>query len=135
LEVIAVDDYSWADRLGSKQRLGGRSMTQVKVKFTTFEDYLSYSDQTPMEGRYELIDGELIELPPESESNIWVADNLQFLLAIAQVVSRRLIKTHACEIQVPVLQPKDSANRYPDLVVLRPEHLDRMKQRLKRCWC
>jgi hypothetical protein len=28
-------------------------MTQAKVKFTTFEEYLSYSDETPMEGRYE----------------------------------------------------------------------------------
>jgi Uma2 family endonuclease len=31
---------------------------------------------------------------------------------------------------VPILQPKDAANRYPDLVVLRPEHLDLMGRRL-----
>lgn len=105
-------------------------MTQAKEKFTTFEEYLSYSDRTPMEGRYELVDGELIELPPESELNIWIADNLQFLLAIAKVVSRRLIKTHACEVQVPVLQTKDAANRYPDLVILRPEHLELSQRRL-----
>jgi Uma2 family endonuclease len=83
-----------------------------------------------LEGRYELVDGELIELPPESEPNIWIADNLQFLLAIAKVGSRRLIKTHACEVQVPVLQPKDSANRYPDLVILRLEHLELSRRRL-----
>jgi Uma2 family endonuclease len=71
-----------------------------------------------------------VELPPESEPNIWIADNLQFLLAIAKVVSRRRIKTHACEVQVPVLQPKDAANRYPDLVVLRPEHLELSQRRL-----
>jgi len=105
-------------------------MTQAKVKFTTFEEYLSYSDETPMEGRYELINGELVELPPESEPNSWIADNLQFLLAIANVVPRRLIKTHACELQVPVLQLKDAANRYPDLVVLRPEHLELTQRRL-----
>lgn len=105
-------------------------MTQSKVKFTTFEEYLSYSDETSMEGRYELIDGELVELPPESEPNNWVADNLQFLLAITNIVSQRLIKTHSCEVQVPVLQPKDSANRYPDLVVLRPEHLELTQRRL-----
>jgi Uma2 family endonuclease len=105
-------------------------MTQAKVKFTTFEEYLSYSDEMDMEGRYELIDGELVELPPESEPNNFVADNLQFFLAIAKVVSRRLIKTHTCEIQVPILQPKDSANRYPDLVILRPEHLELTQRRL-----
>lgn len=105
-------------------------MTQAKVKFTTFEEYLSYSDQMDMEGRYELIDGKLVELPPESEPNNFVADNLQFLLAIAKVVSRRLIKTHTCEIQVPILQPKHPANRYPDLVILRPEHLELTQRRL-----
>jgi Uma2 family endonuclease len=105
-------------------------MTQAKVKFTTFEEYLSYSDETPMDGRYELVDGALVELPPESEPNNWIADNLQFLLAIANIFSRRLIKTHSCEIQVPVLQPKDAANRYPDLVVLRPEHLELTQRRL-----
>jgi Uma2 family endonuclease len=105
-------------------------MTQAKVRFNSFDEYLSYSDKTPMEGFYELIDGELIELPPESELNNWIADNLQFLFAITQVVSRRLIKTHSCEVQVPVLQPKDAANRYPDLVVLRPEHLQLTQRRL-----
>ncbi|MBV8887976.1 MAG: hypothetical protein JO235_28810 [Chroococcidiopsidaceae cyanobacterium CP_BM_RX_35] len=44
-------------------------MTQAKVKFTTFEEYLSYSNETDMEGRYELINWELVELPPESELN------------------------------------------------------------------
>ncbi|WOB44195.1 Uma2 family endonuclease [Thermoleptolyngbya oregonensis NK1-22] len=105
-------------------------MTQAKAKFATFEEYLTYSDAAPLEGRYELIDGELIELPPESEPNNWIADNLQFLLAIAHLFPRRLIKTHALELQVPVLQPKDAANRYPDLVVLRPEHLELTQRRL-----
>ncbi|GAB4459061.1 MAG: Uma2 family endonuclease [Elainellaceae cyanobacterium] len=105
-------------------------MTQAKAKFATFEEYLAYSDATPLEGRYELIDGELVELPPESEPNNWIADNLQFLLAIAHLFPRRLIKTHVLELQVPVLQPKDAANRYPDLVVLRPEHLALTQRRL-----
>lgn len=38
-------------------------MTQANVKLITFEEYLSYSDETQMEGRYELINGELVELP------------------------------------------------------------------------
>lgn len=103
-------------------------MTQARVKFSTFEEYLSYSDETPMEGRHELIDGELVELPPESEPNNWIALNLRDYLI--QVVHRRLVRVHMCEVQVPVLRPKDSANRYPDLVVLRPEHLTLTQRRL-----
>lgn len=83
-----------------------------------------------MEGRYELIDGELVELLPESESNNWIANYLQFLLAATKITPLRLIRIHALELQVPVLQPKDSANRYPDLVVLRPEHLELTQRRL-----
>lgn len=78
----------------------GKAMTQAGVRFTTFEEYLSHSAQMPLEGRYEWVDGVLVELPPESELNIWVADNLQFLLAIARLIPRRLIKTHTCEVQV-----------------------------------
>ena len=103
-------------------------MTQAQVKFNSFEEYLSYSDETPMEGRYELIDGALVELPPESEPNNWIALNLRDYLI--QVVSRRLVRVHALELQVPVLQPRDAANRYPDLVVLRPEHLQLTQRRL-----
>jgi Uma2 family endonuclease len=105
-------------------------MTQARLKFASFEEYLVYSDQMELEERYELIDGELVELPPESELNGWIADNLQFLLGISKVVPRRLIKTHSCELQVPVLRPKDAANRYPDLVILRPEHLELTQRRL-----
>ncbi len=47
-------------------------MTQAQVKFTTFEDYLFYSDETPIEGRYELINGELVELPYQFNSAIYL---------------------------------------------------------------
>jgi Uma2 family endonuclease len=103
-------------------------MTQAKAKFTTFEDYLSYSNDMDMEGFYELIDGELVELPPESEENNWLALNLRDYLI--RVVRRRLVRVHACEVQVPVLQPGDAANRFPDLVVLRQEHLELTQRRL-----
>ncbi|WP_017300429.1 Uma2 family endonuclease [Nodosilinea nodulosa] len=105
-------------------------MAQAKVTFTTFEDYLAYSDGQTTEQRYQFIDGELVELPPESEPNDFVADSLQFYLAIANVVPRRLVKTHTCEVQVPVLQLGDPANRFPDLVVLRNEHLALTQRRL-----
>jgi Uma2 family endonuclease len=105
-------------------------MTQAQVKLASFEEYLAYSDSTPLEGRFELVEGELVELPPESEPNNWLANYLQFLLVAANVAPLRLIKIHALELQVPVLQPNDAANRYPDLVVLRPEHLELTQRRL-----
>jgi Uma2 family endonuclease len=83
-----------------------------------------------MEGPYELIEGELVELQPESEPNNWIANYLQFLLVAAKVAPLRLIKIHSLELQVPILQTADSANRYPDLVVLRPEHVALMQRRL-----
>lgn len=103
-------------------------MPQTRTRFNSFEEYLSYSDEMELEGRYELVNGELVELPPESELNDWIATNLRDQLG--QFIWRRLIKTHTCEVQVPVLQPKDAANRYPDLVVLRPEHLELTQRRL-----
>jgi Uma2 family endonuclease len=101
-------------------------MTQAKPRFATFEEYLSYSED--LEGRFQLIDGELIELPPESPENDFFALNLRDLLI--RIVHSWLVRVHTCEVQVPVLQLKDAANRYPDLVVLRPEHLDLMVHRL-----
>ncbi len=104
-------------------------MTQARVKFTTFEDYLSYSDETAMEGRYELINGELVELPPESRLNSTIAVRI-LLVLMAAGIPVELIHPGKCEVQVPVLQPGDAANRYPDLVVLREEHLEQTQRRL-----
>jgi Uma2 family endonuclease len=42
-------------------------MIQVHKRKLTFEEYLSYEDST--DNRYELIDGELVTLPPESGLN------------------------------------------------------------------
>ena len=105
-------------------------MAYTQAKFATFEDYLAHSDEMALVGRFQFIDGELVELPPESEPNDFVADNLQFYLAMANLFSRRLVKTHTCEVQVPVLHPKDPANRFPDLVILREEHLVLTQRRL-----
>jgi Uma2 family endonuclease len=103
-------------------------MIQAKNRKLTFEEYLNYKDST--DNRYELIDGELIALPPESGLNYFIAMELFWLLAVAEVVPRRLIKIHACEIQVPVLRFSDAANRYPDLVILREEHWELTQNRL-----
>jgi Uma2 family endonuclease len=105
---------------------GAVAMTQAKPRFATFAEYLSYSED--LEGRFHLIDGELCELPPESERNDWIALILRDYLI--RVVSRRLIRLGKCEIQVPVLQRGDTQNRFPDLVVLREEHLELTQRRL-----
>lgn len=42
----------------------------------------------------------------------------------------RLIKTHNCEVQVAVLRSGDAANRYPDSIVLEPEHIPLTANRL-----
>ncbi|MCC5663220.1 Uma2 family endonuclease [Nostoc sp. CHAB 5784] len=93
----------------------------------TFEQYLEIDDGT--ENRYELVDGRLIELPPESEPNTSLANYL-FLLLVSAGMPFRRVQPHACELQVPVLEAGDPANRYPDLVILREEHLELTRKRL-----
>jgi Uma2 family endonuclease len=105
-------------------------MTQTKLRFASFEEYLAWSDapENYMEGRYELVDGELVELMPEAEPNLAIATFLLVSLINAGI-TMRLIMQGACEVQVPVLQPGDAANRYPDLLVLREEHIPLMTKR------
>lgn len=102
-------------------------MTVAKPRFSTFEAYLTYDDGT--DNRYELINGELVELPPEAEPNSAITTFLLVALMNAGV-SLRLIKPYTCEIQVPVIQTGDTQNRYPDLVVLREQHLALTQKRL-----
>jgi Uma2 family endonuclease len=99
-----------------------------KPRKLTFEEYLQYEDDT--DNRYELIDGELVPLPPESPENDFIAQELFWLFALARLAPRQLIRPHTCEIQVPILQPGDAANRYPDVVVLCEEHSSLMQRRL-----
>lgn len=96
-------------------------MIKSHKRILTFEEYLSYEDDT--DNRYESIDGELIELSPESEPNCFIARYLLFVFVSQGLVPLRLISSHECEIQVPVLRSGDAANRYPDLIILAPEHI------------
>ena len=96
-------------------------MTQTVAKpKLTFEEYLSYDDGT--DNRYELVDGELVALPPESEVNDFIALYLRDRL-IAFVGGRRI--RNRCELQIT-----HSASRYPDLVVLKKEHIELTRTRL-----
>lgn len=97
------------------------------VQRLTFQQYLEQNTDT--DRRCELVDGRLIEWPPESEPNTSLA-NFLFLQLVNAGLPFRQIQPHACELQVPVLRPGDPANRYPDLTLLRPEHLELTRQRL-----
>jgi Uma2 family endonuclease len=104
-------------------------MTQAKLRFTTFDQYFEWSSAQSDSVRYELIDGELIELAPESGINDRIANYL-FLKLVQAGVPFQLISPGKCEVQVRALQPKDAQNRYPDLTVLREEHLALTQKRL-----
>ncbi|NES18144.1 MAG: Uma2 family endonuclease [Symploca sp. SIO3E6] len=95
-------------------------MTRTPVKLT-FEQYLEYDDGT--DNRYEVFDGELRPMPPESEENGWIADWLRD--EFTQFIKRRLVKVDRYELQVL----GKTQNRFPDLVVLRPEHLELTRKR------
>jgi Uma2 family endonuclease len=102
-------------------------MIQTQPRKLTFKEYLNYEDNT--DNRYELIDGELVPLPPESGLNVSIANYL-FLVLVNAGIPFQLVYPHACEVQVAILQPGDAANRYPDLIVLREEHWGLTQNRL-----
>lgn len=95
-------------------------MVKIPTKLT-FAEYLEYEDGT--DNHYELVNGELVKVPPESELNGWIATWLRD--EFVQFIKRRLVRVNAYEIQVL----GNTQNRYPDLVVLRNEHLELTKKR------
>jgi len=100
----------------------------------SFEDYLQLDAEDWVrlglpEGRCEFVDGEIVELPPESGVNDAIANKL-FLLLVQVGIPFSLVRPGKCEVEVPVVQAKDARTRFPDLVVLRPEHLPLVERRL-----
>ena len=96
-------------------------MVQIKPRFFSFEEYLSYDDGT--ENLYELFNGELIEVPPESGENVQIANRLFLVFALLLGTDR--VRGHGLELEVRG-EPK---NRYPDLTIIREEHLQLLKKR------
>lgn len=105
---------------------GAIAMTYTKK--LSFEDYLALRD-TGFEGLAELIDGELVELPPESGINTEIAA-IWFAALLSSGVNILHLKMGNCEIQTPVLAPGDAANRFPDVVVIREEHRSLTQRRM-----
>jgi Uma2 family endonuclease len=96
-------------------------MVQSKPRFLSFEDYLTYEDGSGL--LYELFNGELIPVPPESGENVEIAGAL--FLAFVAILGRKRVRGHGLELEVRG-EPK---NRYPDLTVLREEHIALLKPR------
>ena len=94
-------------------------MVQAKTRPQTFDDYLIHCKD--MEARYELTNGELIALPPESDANVIIARAMD--RALSELVGFRRVRTHQLALEMPG-QPK---NRFPDITVLLPEHLEQLK--------
>jgi Uma2 family endonuclease len=86
--------------------------SQAKV-FTT-EEYLAYDDGT--DTRYELVDGMLVEMPPESPANCTLGKMIFFELA--KHVPLTLLHYKDIEIEVSGRRAKV---RLPDLLVLNEE--------------
>jgi Uma2 family endonuclease len=87
-------------------------MTTTTKRFTLAE-YLDYDDGT--DKRYELVNGELIEMPSESELNNAIA--IFLLLTFAQLIRGKLLR-RGTEI---VVSGSRATTRVPDLLVLTEE--------------
>ena len=96
-------------------------MVQAKPRFLSFEEYLAYDDGP--EVLSELFNGELMPMPPESGENVEIAGAL--FLAFVAIVGRKRVRGQGLELEVRG-EPK---NRYPDLTILREEHVELLKPR------
>ncbi len=68
-------------------------MLITKPRFETFAEYLQYEDNS--EGLYELFNGELIEMPPESGLNFQIANRLFLVFALMLGTDR--VRGHGLE--------------------------------------
>ncbi len=96
-------------------------MIQTKHRFLSFDEYLSYDDGT--ENLYELFNGELIEVPPDSGLNVQIANRLFLVLALLLGTDR--VHGHGLELEVR----GEPRNRYPDLTIIRTEHIEQLQRR------
>ncbi len=88
-------------------------MTTVTKKLT-LEEYLAYDDGT--DTKYELVDGELVEMPPESDKNNLIS--LYLLSEFLKFVPIQLIRHKDTEI---VVTGNRTRVRLPDLMILTEE--------------
>jgi Uma2 family endonuclease len=86
----------------------------LATKKLTFEEYLAYDDNT--DTRYELVNGELVVMPPESRLNARIA---MFLISeFLKFVPFRLICCKDTEIEI---SGRFAQTRLPDIMILSEE--------------
>jgi Uma2 family endonuclease len=90
-------------------------------RFESFEEYLDYTDDNNR--LYELFNGELVQVPPESGFNIGIAN---FLLAFfLPIVGHLRVRAHGLELEVN----GEPRNRYPDFTIIKTEHIEQLRSR------
>ncbi|MBF2028919.1 MAG: Uma2 family endonuclease [Oscillatoriales cyanobacterium C42_A2020_001] len=89
-------------------------MSQETKPRMTFDDYLHYDDGT--DKRYEFVDGELIEMPPESPLNSRIA--IFLLLELGKIFPDERLCHKDTEIAISGNQVQ---TRLPDLMLLTEE--------------
>lgn len=93
----------------------------TQARFESFEDYLAYTDDNNR--LYELFNGELVQVPPESGFNIGIAN---FLLSFfLPIVGYLRVRGHGLELEVN----GEPRNRYPDLTIIKTEHIEQLRLR------
>jgi Uma2 family endonuclease len=93
----------------------------TQPRFESFEDYLAYTDDNNR--LYELFNGELVQVLPESGFNIGIAN---FLLSFfLPIVGYLRIRGHGLELEVN----GEPRNRYPDLTIIKTEHIEQLHSR------
>lgn len=96
------------------------TQAQLSHRFT-LEEYLNYSP-VDSERTYELENGHLTEMPPESWQNSKIA--MYLLMEIAEVIPFERIS-----LKIEIITSGNRVNaRIPDLVVLSPEGLEEIEQ-------
>lgn len=96
----------------------------VRLRFTSFQDYLLADPSALPEERCEYWDGELVPVMSESIDNLGIANYL-FALLIGIGIPINLLYPHSCEVEVPG-KPR---TRHPDLTMIDEVHLTLLKRR------
>lgn len=106
-------------------------MTYTLRRYQTYQEYLDDEALSP-DGNYRLLStGEVIEVSGESEGNLWLA--MVLIAALQQVEGIALIKLVRAgnkEIQVSPVGDR-WVNRFPDVMILQPEHHQFARQAIK----
>ena len=87
-------------------------MVQTKTRFKSIEEYAALDPSELPEGRYELVNGAIVEMGAENDQNLEIA--MRVVFALARFVSPELFRIGS-EIAV---SSESVTSRFPDLIVL-----------------